>query len=226
LQGGGNTITPHSYSGLNNTNLFGNYNSWTLTDIEVFSVPAPLQSAPQLSSKIFGSAILENKHQTALQNLIGNVDLSNRLVFRATRDGWNASNFHSKCDNIAPLFLVFKANTNFIATAYTSVAFGGNSRYVRASVGANWLNNLENSNGTISSSKFINNGHYTGKHSIYTEPNSYGPTFGGGHDLWIPQQMNNGGYTNPWSYTGFQNSTLFGNYNSWKLTEIEAYRLN
>jgi hypothetical protein len=54
---------------------------------------------------------------------------------------------------------------------------------------------------------------------------NYGPTFGGGHDLYIPNSSNsNSGYTNPFSYDLPSNTSLVGSYN-FTTSEIEVFKV-
>jgi hypothetical protein len=55
----------------------------------------------------------------------------------------------------------------------------------------------------------------------------YGPTFGGGHDLYISSNSNNNSwnYTNtPHSYDTLSNTTLFGSY-QFQTNEIEVFKV-
>ena len=84
-----------------------------------------------------------------------------------------------------------------------------------------WLNNLWNGSST-STSKFYNTN--SPQYSLY-DSSGYGPTFGGGHDMYIPGNFNTTtGYTFPGAYSGFSQTTLFGSYNSWTVAEMEIYR--
>jgi len=144
-----------------------------------------------------------------------------QLVYRASDHGYTAAAFHSYCDGIAPLFLVIRASTGYIATAYTSVSYPTSDGYVSATSGSNWLNRIYPSG--YQTTKWYNTTYP--QYSLY-RGSTYGPTFGGGHDLYIPNNFNStSGYTNPYSYTLPSNSTLFGNYNSWTVSDMEAYRI-
>lgn len=211
MNGNGGYTYPHSYSGMTNTALFGNYNNWRLTEIEVF-----------LASNIYNtSKILNASHEKAVNTLLPESEKT--LLFRGSRDGFDARKFHQMCAGKAGLWIVMKANTGYIATAYTSVPFTTiNQGYKPASAGSNWLNNLQNNTGTISTTKAYNTA--SPQHSIYDHNDHL--MFGGGHDLYIPTKMTDGGYTNPHSYAGFTNKTMFGSYSGWRITEIEAYHVS
>jgi cytoskeletal protein CcmA (bactofilin family) len=179
------------------------------------------QSVSQTLKDIATSTILGSKHYTAISTLLPNVGFT--LLYRGSRDGFASSVFHTKCDNQGSTFLVFKSDGGYIATAYVNISWDVSNNYKTATSGTCWLNNLENPSGTISTTKALNSA--APQYTIYCN-NSYGPTFGGGHDLMTVSTINaSGGYTNPHSYSGFTNATLFGSYSAWKITEIEVYKV-
>ena len=51
---------------------------------------------------------------------------SDKLLYRASRDGWTASNFHSYCDNKGPTVTVVKSG-NYIFGGYTDTSWDGKS---------------------------------------------------------------------------------------------------
>jgi hypothetical protein len=168
----------------------------------------------------FDSVILTSKHSSSINTLLPGKQL--RLLFRGSRDGSSSVAFHNKCDNIAPLFIVCKANNNYIATVYVTVAFKSIGNYSTASSGTSWINNLDNGS-SLSTNKYYNTNHP--QYTIY-DYYWYGPTFGGGHDLYIPDNfLNNNGSSNPYSYAGFNNSTLFGT-NSFRLSDLEVFAVS
>ena len=50
--------------------------------------------------------------------------VSGNLLYRASRDGWGASNFHSCCDNKGPTVTVVKSG-NYIFGGYTEHEWKG-----------------------------------------------------------------------------------------------------
>ena len=95
------------------------------------------------------------------------------LLFRASRDGYGYSNFHSKCDG--------KVNTLILVETTNSRRFGGYTE-------CQWDQSNNYKNGPYSFIfSFDNKKIYyskNGSNSIYGY-SSYGPTFGGGHDFYI-----------------------------------------
>jgi len=53
---------------------------------------------------------------------------SNNLLYRASRNGWGASNFHSCCDNKGPTVTVVKSG-NYIFGGYTEQHWDGKSYF-------------------------------------------------------------------------------------------------
>jgi len=196
---------PNTYTIPSSSTLFGG-NGVSVSDIEVYFSSTPVSYS---SSTILTSGAL----QTAAATLF----TPSRLLFRASRDGFSSTNFHTYCNGHAPIFIVIRATTGYIATAYTQVAYNNNESYMTIPTNTNWLNNLWNGSST-SSNKYFN----TNTTGIY-DGSSHGPTFGGGHDMYLPNPMNNGSaYSNPSSYSIPSQSTLFGSYN-FTPTDIEVY---
>ena len=155
------------------------------------------------------------------------------LLYRATRDGFTTAAFHQKCNGIVNTLTVIRNNSDNVFGGFAALAWHSGSAYI----------NDENAfiftlrrNGFSEASKFMvknaNIGNATYGHT------DYGPTFGGGHDLYLCNQsnINTGSYSNfGHSYElpdGFVYATedaknfIAGNYNQWLTTEIEVYQIN
>ncbi|KAI9139740.1 hypothetical protein BKA69DRAFT_1126303 [Paraphysoderma sedebokerense] len=88
------------------------------------------------------SVLLSLRHQSALNTLLPGRTLT--LRFRATRDGWSSSTFHTMCDGVAPHFAVFRTTPGFMFTAYATVAFTTSNLYYRsAPSGSSWAHSFE-----------------------------------------------------------------------------------
>jgi len=119
---------------------------------------------------------------------------SMKLIYRASQDGFGASNFHLKCDNKGPTLSVIKSQNDYIFGGFTSISWNSNGSYLIDS--SAWIFSLVNQQ-KVPYQYIISNG----SNSIYCN-SSYGPTFGGGHDIYISDQSNsnNNSYSNPSSY--------------------------
>jgi len=60
------------------------------------------------------SVILDSANQTKLMSLINKTDKVFRLAYRASRDGWRASDFHNHCNFIPNTLTVIKSTTGYI----------------------------------------------------------------------------------------------------------------
>lgn len=151
-----------------------------------------------------------------------------KLLFRGSRDGFNASSFHSKCDGKPKTLTVIKSATHGnIFGGYYEGEWATSGSYNSA---PSWLFSLINKYKkpvklmpTSQSSNVYNNG-------------SYGPTWGGGHDLHINNNMkSNSNYSSPSTYRQmapgytslgvvYDNTLLAGAYN-FTVDEIEVFQV-
>ena len=60
------------------------------------------------------SVILDSANQTKLISLINKTDKVFRLAYRASRDGWRATDFHNHCNFIPNTLTVIKSTTGYI----------------------------------------------------------------------------------------------------------------
>jgi hypothetical protein len=152
-----------------------------------------------------------------------------KLIYRATIDGSAASSFHSKCDGISNTVTIIKTTSNSVFGGFTSVAW------------ASWEQWTYDANAFIFSLRRFGNPNKQRFNVTRTENAiyryySYGPTFGGGHDIYVADNSN----TNYYSYCNFgysyqspknityesaeAQSYLAGSY-TWQTSEIEVYQV-
>ncbi|KAL9951569.1 hypothetical protein ACROYT_G044253 [Oculina patagonica] len=104
---------------------------------------------------------------------------SDNLLYRASRDGWNASNFHSCCDNKGPTVTVVKSTKKYIFGGFTK-EWNGSQWYKKAP--DSFLFSLVNPSG-LPPTKLPLIADKEG-YAIYCY-DGFGPMFGGGCDLCI-----------------------------------------
>jgi hypothetical protein len=105
------------------------------------------------------------------------------LLYRGTRDGFGASNFHSKCDGRNNTLTLLKAHgSSFIFGGFGSVSWESKMRS-KSDPNA-FLFSLTNKDNQPSKMRQLNT-----TNSIYCA-SGYGPTFGGGHDIYICDNAN------------------------------------
>ncbi|MEH6538425.1 MAG: HYR domain-containing protein, partial [Psychroserpens sp.] len=176
------------------------------------------------------STIISGTDQALITGwLPANLQNEANLLFTKTVDGSTASTFHSLCDGIP--------NTLFVARTTDGRIFGGYNEGVWNGSQQGYVNNLTNNFlfSVTNQTKHTQGGQYggTGSYSIYNR-SDYGPTFGGGHDLVIYNNLTNGYSNLGHSYecvNGTYGSTdcrdnLAGSYNGWQIEEIEVWELS
>jgi len=168
------------------------------------------------------SKILTKKHKKNLARLFEGKKLKMELLFRASRDGYDATSFHGKSDNKGPTLVVIKSG-QYIFGGYNPENWHQSSSYIASGC---WIYALDNPQNLCC--KFMQSGSsgaYCGS--------GYGPTWGGGHDLHINGSMqSNSNYSSPNNFTqpasGFSgslsNSTLAGSYN-FTVAELEVWSI-
>lgn len=127
-------------------------------------------------------------------------------LFVASEDGDTAKQFHSACDAKGPTVVIIETTTGNVFGGYTDLAWSSANSY--ASSSNTFLFRLRPSMQ-----------HYDGKkgkegNAIY-RGSSYGPTFGGGHDIYIV----NSALSSTSSYTNGGHSYNFPSYPNYQLND-------
>jgi hypothetical protein len=76
-------------------------------------------------SQFLTSSILTQNEGISLTQMLNNLTEA-RLIYRASRDGFAASSFHSKCDNIANTVTVIRTTSNSVFGGFTSAKWTSN----------------------------------------------------------------------------------------------------
>jgi hypothetical protein len=134
------------------------------------------------------STILLNRHQTKELMALCEFPMYQNwsLVYRASQDGFEASQFHSKCDDKPNTLIIVKSVNGNIFGGYTEQSWSFNSGNYRHDLNSFIfsLNNINNNNNQRFKLKWSKN-----NYSIYCA-NNCGPTFGAGNDLHIADKSN------------------------------------
>ena len=176
------------------------------------------------------STILDGNGLQNLKSLL-NVPLNKtwQLLYRASRDGFISSSFHSKCDGFLGTLTLIKSNNSNVFGGYTEADWSGYYQYTFDTNA--FLFSLVNSYNTSVKMNIIQP-----QNAIYAS-SYYGPTFGGGHDLYValdssyaysnlghsyqlPSFLANYGVNSQQAQ-----SFLAGSYN-FQLVEVEVYQID
>ncbi len=154
------------------------------------------------------------------------------LLYRATRDTFQAAIFHKKCDGVKNTITIIRNNLDYVFGGYASAPWNSAGQYIND---PNAFIFTLRRNGIFESNKYMIKAANVGN-GLYGQ-SEYAPTFGG-HDIYINNNSNVtvGSYCNfGHSYSlpdnivyGTDNAKTFlaGNYNQWLTTEIEVYQIN
>ncbi len=176
-----------------------------------------------------GSSIATAANATTLAGYLGSSNFQGQKIYQATVNGWNPTNFHSLVDNQAGTVTVIRNSVNGkVFGGYNPQSWSSSNNY-KAGAGA-FLFSF--SDGYKLSQ--INYADY-----MLIDNASYGPSFGGGHDLGLTANpLNTAGvsYTNPWvDYENPNTKGAFtyldgggGSPNAYNFTanEIEVYKIS
>jgi hypothetical protein len=76
---------------------------------------------------LYGSSILSPSENSYLASITRQPRKS--LLYKATRDGFFASSFHSKCDGKANTVTTVKTNSNYVFGGFTAASWSSASNY-------------------------------------------------------------------------------------------------
>jgi hypothetical protein len=150
-----------------------------------------------------------------------------KLLYRGSRDGFKASNFHEKCDNQTNTLTLIETTKGFIFGGFTPIAWeSGNGIYKPDSSGRSFLFSLKNPRNS-EPRKFML---MSGRNAIYCH-SSYGPFFPGNEDMGVYDNCNTstnnftslgGSYVND---TGIDGNLVFTGEQSFTVKEIEIFAI-
>jgi len=171
-------------------------------------------------------AILSEKYQIIQLMFLCKFPINQKcnLIYRASQDGFEAAKFHAKCDNKPNTLIIIKSTNGNVFGGYTEQTWNHNGGF-KADPNSFIFSLINKLNKPIKMKCSQN-------HGIYCN-SSYGPTFGGGHDLHIDDKSNTNtssysnlchSYTHPdYAYGSNEaKSFLAGSYN-FQVSEIEVY---
>jgi len=127
-------------------------------------------------------------------------------LYVASKDGQSTSNFHSKCDNQGPTVVIVLTTTGNIFGGYAATSWHSSAGYYKGDT--SFLFRLRPGMRHYN----VKKGKET--YSMYRNSN-YGPTFGGGHDLYIV----NNALSSTSSYTNGGHSYDFPGYPNYQLND-------
>jgi hypothetical protein len=151
-------------------------------------------------------------------------------LYRGTRDGFGAKDFHSKCDGHSNTLTILKAKeSSFIFGGFTTVDWESCPWPGKYKSDPNaFIFSLTNKDNKPLKMKVNQERH----HEAICCNSSLGPTFGSGHDIRIANNANSTMYSNlgltykhpQYSYFTYQAETFLAGSIKFQLDEIEVYQ--
>ena len=142
-----------------------------------------------MNLQISASSILTSQEVAKVYELGGYTKSRQfELLYRATRDGFGAAAFHSKCDNHANTLTVVKSSLGFVFGGFTSQLWNNCTCY--RSDAAAYLLNLRRSVPGFNVATDARRFDVTATGSAILAYNVHGPLFGGGYDFYISGMSN------------------------------------
>lgn len=171
-----------------------------------------------------GGDLLSPENQAILTKFTGRTNLKWKLLYKATRDGFRGQDFHRLCDGHPQTMNIIKSKNGYLFGGYAHTAWNSSNTYTNDPRA--FLFTLVNPN-SIQPMRYLVRG--GSEHSAFYNYGIYGPTFGGGHDIFVSGASPNAtSYINfPFSYsdtTGMGSRTFTGNY-TYVVADVEVYRL-
>jgi len=177
-----------------------------------------------------GSSLVSAINAKILEKWFTKKPKSFQLLYKGSKDGFQSNQFHSKCDKKGPTLTVIQSTKGNIFVGYNPKNWETNSQYTYDT--GTWLFNLVNQD-KVAPCKMAS---HSGNNGAYNYV-SYGPTFGGGFDLYVCDNCSSSkgsysslghSFTPPTGYTyGQQNAQAFlaGEY-YFQVSEIEVFKVN
>lgn len=168
------------------------------------------------------SSFLDNEDKKIISQWINpNKVIKFNMLFNTAKDGDSSSNFHYNCDGVFPTVTVIYDTSGR--------KFGGYStqNWCQSTIGGNYCRAPESFIFNLTKKQKYELIDQCNTNAIYRN-NSYGPVFGGGHDICLANQCksNTSSYCNKSSYNTGNTNILGGNGStSFQVSYYEVYKV-
>ena len=169
--------------------------------------------------------LLQLEHKMKLNEFYGKSNQGWKLIYKASRDGFDASAFHSLCDGEGPTITIIQSHNNSLFGGYTSISWASDASYKNDTTA--FLFTLRNPH-NIPHTKYFIKSHRLGT-AVYHKDN-YGPTFGGGHDIYLASASNSNSssyiyFSHSYTDTTGQSEKTFTDDKYFSTSDVEVFKL-
>ena len=148
------------------------------------------------------------------------------LLYRASRDGWRATDFHSKCDNKGATVTVIKSTGGYVFGGYADLPWASSGQWLSSSNA--FIFALQYPSGVAPVKMPLTQAPHS--NAMY-DHSSYGPTFGFGHAIHVADNANSN--SNSYNNAGHASQlpagqsaqTFFTGACNFQAAEIEVFRV-
>jgi len=168
------------------------------------------------------SKILTEKERSQVLHWLGKEAHGNlKLLFRASKNGFKAAAFHTKCDNQGPTVTIVQSTKGNVFGGYSSISWSGTT--------ANYVTDNNSFIFLVRSSRKIKAKYKckTPGYAVYHN-SVYGPVFGGGFDFCLYDNCNavNSSYANAGhTYDCQSDQTLLAGEYNFTVKEYEVFKV-
>ncbi len=167
--------------------------------------------------------LLDSALKIKLNEFYGKQNQRWELIYKASRDGFDANAFHTRCNNQGPTMTIVLSNNNYLFEGYASVPWTSSRSYGNDTTA--FLFTLTNPHNIPPTKYFINPGNVA---NAVFHHSSYGPYFGSGA-LSLTNNSNssksNIGFPNVYIDTTRKGNTTFTGANTFITSDIEVFKL-
>lgn len=192
--------------------------------LEILTEPER-KEAERIKNLFSDGTLLSEEQRKTIHEFVGTTYTKSELLYKASRDGFDANAFHTKCNNQGATITIIRSTNGYLFGGYTSTPWLPSNGTYSADSNA-FLFTLTNPHSIPPTKYPIKPGGANGLYHHVT----VGPIFGEGHDLHVVPNSNSAKGSNtsfPYSYTdstGQGKSTFTGSVN-FMTTDIEVFKL-
>lgn len=173
------------------------YKNRTMAGMLVFTVACASSMAAQADT------LLSAAHQSQLESWLGEGELAFNTVY-TKQAGDTSLDFHAAADGKGRTIAVMEASDgsghNWLIGGYNPQSWSSSGQYNMTAANSERTAFLFNLTlGTLYRQSLAGYAGDLGAHQTYNATD-YGPTFGLGHDLYVPANLSTGGYSSLYSY--------------------------